>query len=102
VVAVDVGEILIRQYALGAQFLVLPALTVGLVWLVQPHPSIALGMILVAACPGGNISNFFDGLGGMAVVAAWWGVWHIVAGLALSSYWRLRARPLFAPRWTGS
>jgi len=254
---------------LCAQFLVLPALTAGLVWLVQPHPSIALGMILVAACPGGNISNFmsmnaggnaalsvtltavatggaivltpfnlsfwgglygpaaelmttvdvsvarvfrvvilvlgvplglgmgvrraaprlarrlsrwmqglslvlfvgivvvalranfgalvstlggvfdlvllhnaaalaagyqlaagaglprpdrqtlaletgiqnsglglvlifnfFDGLGGMAVVAGWWGVWHIVSGLALSSYWRLRARPLFSPQWT--
>jgi BASS family bile acid:Na+ symporter len=46
------------------------------------------------------IFNFFDGLGGMAVVAAWWGVWHIVSGLALSSYWRLRTRPLFSPQWT--
>jgi BASS family bile acid:Na+ symporter len=26
-------------------------------------------------------------LGGMAVVAAWWGVWHIVSGLILSSIW---------------
>ena len=52
-----------------------------------------LGLIL--------IFNFFDGLGGMAVVAGWWGVWHIVSGLALSSYWRYRARPLFAPVWTG-
>jgi len=43
---------------LAAQFLVLPALTFGLVLLTRPHPSIALGLILVAACPGGNISNF--------------------------------------------
>lgn len=43
---------------LAAQFLVLPALTFCLVLLVQPHPSIALGLMLVAACPGGNISNF--------------------------------------------
>ena len=27
------------------------------------------------------IFNFFDGVGGMAVVAAGWGVWHIIAGL---------------------
>lgn len=43
---------------LVSQFLVLPALTFALVSLTQPRPSIALGLILVAACPGGNISNF--------------------------------------------
>lgn len=41
-----------------SQFFILPALTFGLVWLIQPCPSIALGMFLVAACPGGNVSNF--------------------------------------------
>jgi BASS family bile acid:Na+ symporter len=45
---------------MAAQFVVLPALTFGLVWALQPAPSIALGMILVAACPGGNISNFMS------------------------------------------
>lgn len=29
-------------------------------------------------------------LGGMAMVAAWWGIWHIVAGLILAFYWRRR------------
>lgn len=29
-------------------------------------------------------------LGGMAFIAAWWGIWHIVAGLILASYWRKR------------
>ena len=43
---------------LVSQFLALPALTFLLVILLKPQPSIALGMILVAACPGGNISNF--------------------------------------------
>jgi len=43
---------------LASQFLVLPALTFCLVLLTRPQPSIALGLILVAACPGGNISNF--------------------------------------------
>lgn len=41
-----------------------------------------LGLIL--------IFNFFAGLGGMAIVAAWWGVWHIVAGLSLATYWARR------------
>jgi BASS family bile acid:Na+ symporter len=42
---------------LFAQFLLLPALTYLLTLVIKPHPSIALGMILVAACPGGNLSN---------------------------------------------
>ena len=29
-------------------------------------------------------------LGGMAFIAAWWGVWHIIAGLILAFYWRRR------------
>ena len=41
-----------------AQFVILPVLTLLLVLVLNPAPSIALGMILVAACPGGNISNF--------------------------------------------
>lgn len=43
---------------LFSQFVVLPALTFLLVLALAPQPSIALGLILVAACPGGNISNF--------------------------------------------
>ena len=45
-----------------------------------------LGLIL--------IFNFFDGLGGMAVVTAWWGIWHIVAGLTLATWWSRRAPAL--------
>ncbi|MBT3872680.1 MAG: bile acid:sodium symporter family protein [Flavobacteriaceae bacterium] len=41
-----------------SQFILLPAFTFLLVTIIQPLPSIALGMFLVAACPGGNISNF--------------------------------------------
>ncbi|HNE49631.1 MAG TPA: bile acid:sodium symporter family protein [Chitinophagales bacterium] len=39
-----------------------------------------LGLILVL--------TFFNGNGGMALIAAWWGVWHIIAGLALALFWR--------------
>ncbi len=45
-----------------SQFVALPALTFLLVQLIKPTPSVALGMILVAACPGGNISNFISSL----------------------------------------
>ena len=41
-----------------------------------------LGLVLVF--------NFFGGLGGMAIVTAWWGIWHIVAGLSLSTFWMKR------------
>ncbi len=47
-----------------SQFVILPALTFGLILILQPTPSIALGMIMVAACPGGNISNFMTHLSG--------------------------------------
>jgi bile acid:Na+ symporter, BASS family len=41
-----------------SQFVLLPALASLIVWLLQPAPSIALGIMLVAACPGGVTSNF--------------------------------------------
>ena len=30
--------------------------------------------------------------GGMLVITAWWGVWHIVSGLTLAYTWRIRGR----------
>ena len=45
-----------------SQFLLLPALTFLLILVIQPRPSFALGMMLVAACPGGNISNFMTAM----------------------------------------
>ena len=43
-----------------AQTIGLPALTVLLCMIVKPQPSIALGMILIACCPGGNTSNLLS------------------------------------------
>lgn len=40
----------------------------------------------------GLVFTFFGGLGGMAVVAGWWGIWDIIAGLALASFWGWRTR----------
>ena len=52
-----------------------------------------LGLIL--------IFNFFNGLGGMAIVTAWWGIWHIVAGLTLATFWKNRPPLPLAP-WSGA
>ena len=30
--------------------------------------------------------------GGMVVITAWWGVWHIVSGLTLAYAWKIRGR----------
>lgn len=57
----DFKRVLRMPVAMGvgvaAQFIVLPAVTFCLTLVLQPAPSIALGMILVACCPPGNISN---------------------------------------------
>lgn len=45
-----------------SQFILLPFVTFLFVILIKPQPSIALGMIMVAACPGGNVSNFMTHL----------------------------------------
>jgi BASS family bile acid:Na+ symporter len=46
------------------QWVILPAITCLLAIVLNPFitPMIALGMILVASCPGGNISNFMSAL----------------------------------------
>ena len=53
-----------KAFFLGvfSQFLALPFLTWILITLLNPPPSVALGMFLVAACPGGNVSNFLTNL----------------------------------------
>lgn len=34
------------------------------------------------------IFTFFGGQGGMALIAAWWGIWHLVSGFAIATFWR--------------
>lgn len=41
-----------------------------------------LGLILVF--------SFFKGLGGMVLIVAWWGIWHLIAGISLAYYWNKR------------
>ena len=44
----------------------------------------ALGMYLVF--------NFFEGNGGMLVVLAWWGIWHLLSGFGIALTWRRTAQ----------
>ena len=60
-------KVLLRQpklilIGILSQFILLPLLTFLLITIINPLPSIALGMMMVAACPGGNISNFMTHL----------------------------------------
>lgn len=47
---------------LFSQFILLPALTFVLAYFWNPIPGLALGMFLVAACPGGTVSNFMSSM----------------------------------------
>ncbi|WP_353828655.1 bile acid:sodium symporter family protein [Agromyces sp. SYSU T0242] len=40
----------------------------------------------------GLVFAFFGGIGGMAIVAGWWGIWDIIAGLTLATIWARRTR----------
>ena len=68
-----------------SQFIVLPVLTFLLVLLMRPQPSIALGLILIAACPGGNISNFITHrAGGNAALSVSMTAFATVGAIALT------------------
>lgn len=45
--------------ATAGQLVVLPGIAAGLAWAFEPAPHIVAGMVLVAACPGGAISNYY-------------------------------------------
>ena len=49
---------------LVSQWIILPAITLVLIWLLHPPLSLALGMALIASCPGGNVSNYAVHLAG--------------------------------------
>lgn len=41
-----------------SQLILLPLMTVSLIWVIRPEYALALGMALIATCPGGNVSNY--------------------------------------------
>ncbi|MDM4768231.1 bile acid:sodium symporter family protein [Pelomonas sp. SE-A7] len=80
--------------AIAAQFLLLPAITFGLTLAIKPTPSIALGMILVACCPPGNISNIITHRAGGNVALS-------VSMTAVSNALSILLMPLNVAFWGG-
>ena len=64
-----------------AHFVLLPMLTFLLIKLLHPCPSVALGMLLVGCCPGGNMSNMFTHFakGNTALAVGLTSVSHLLA-----------------------
>ncbi|MCA9541499.1 MAG: bile acid:sodium symporter family protein [Myxococcales bacterium] len=76
------------------QMLLLPALSFLLIYLIKPAPSVALGMLLVAACPGGNISNFIAYLARADVAVS-------IALTAISTLFAAVTTPFHLAFWGG-
>ena len=79
IVAVHNAVALLNGYGLGRLFR-LPELDSRTLAFEAGVHNTALGLIL--------IFKFFDGLGGMALIAAWWGIWDLVTGMGLAWYWK--------------
>lgn len=72
-------------FALGSGFLTaklgkLPLPDVKTLTIETGIQNSGLGLVL--------IFTYFQGLGGMAIIAAWWGIWHLISGLTLATFWR--------------
>src|SRR6478735_1150334 len=79
---------------IAAQFIVLPAVTFGLTLLLNPAPSIALGMILVACCPPRNVSNILTHRAGGNVALS-------VSMTAISNLLTIVMMPINFAFWAG-
>lgn len=49
---------------LFSQWVLLPLISIALIWIIRPEYSLAMGMLLIASCPGGNVSNYAVHLSG--------------------------------------
>ncbi|MEO1233997.1 MAG: bile acid:sodium symporter family protein [Myxococcota bacterium] len=79
---------------LVAQFVLLPAMTFALTTVLPLPDSLKLGMIMVAACPGGTVSNFMTHLAGGRLATS-------VGMTAVSSTAALVTVPLNLAFWGG-
>lgn len=80
--ALGLGYVIGRTFRLGAAATKAMSFEVGV-------RNAGLGLLLVF--------SFFDGLGGMALVAAWWGIWDIIAALTVARVWRARTSGVAVP-----
>ncbi len=81
-VALHNGLALLVGYATARAFR-LPAIDVRAITIEVGIQNAGLALVLVI--------DFFDGLGGMAVIAAWWSIWHLISGVVLATFWARRA-----------
>lgn len=79
---------------MAAQLIGLPLLTLGLTTWLTPDPQIALGMMVVACCPGGNMSNLLTRL-------AHGDTAYSVSLTMLSSIFAVSVLPFAILFWTG-
>lgn len=73
---------------LAGQIICLPLIALGLIWAFDLSPELALGLMLIACCPGGSSSNVFSALAGGDVALS-------VSLTACSSVITLFTMPLF-------
>ncbi|MCC1497869.1 bile acid:sodium symporter family protein [Alcanivorax sp. 1008] len=89
----DFREVLIAPkatfFGLLAQVLIVPLAAFGLAWVMQLDPLLAVGLVIIAACPGGTTSNIFTYLGGGDVALS-------VVLTVLASLAAIVTLPLFA------
>lgn len=79
---------------LAAQYLILPAVAFGIGLLMAATPSIALGLLLVACCPGGALSNYLTGVARGSVATS-------VSMTAISTFLSVVITPLLFAFWAG-
>ncbi len=77
---------------LVAQYLILPAVACGIAWLMADTASIALGLLLVACCPAGALSNYLTGVARGNVATS-------VSMTAISTLASVVATPLLFAFW---
>ena len=47
------------SFGTAAQVLLMPLVALGLAWVLPMDPALAVGLVVIAACPGGTTSNIF-------------------------------------------
>ncbi len=94
------GELFLQYFTLFAGFVILHnALALSLGWgagqlMNLPRADRRAVMLEVGIQNSGLgliiLFNFFPEQGGMMIITAFWGVWHLVSGLSLAGFWRHR------------
>jgi BASS family bile acid:Na+ symporter len=77
---------------LAAQYLILPAAAFGIGMLMAATPSIALGLLLVACCPAGALSNYLTSVARGSVATS-------VSMTAISTLFSIVVTPLLFAFW---